>query len=103
MRLYRGGLAMAFVDYDGTHFFYEESGAGEPPLLLVHGIGNHTHFAPQIECFADSHRVIAPDLVGFGQSDAPQREYGIAAFAHDIGWLCEELELQDPVIVGHSM
>lgn len=94
---------MPTASLKGMHVFYEEAGDGDPPMLFVHGIGNHTHFAAQIECFADSHRVIAPDLVGFGQSDAPERDYGIAAFADDIGWLCDELELQDPVIVGHSM
>jgi pimeloyl-ACP methyl ester carboxylesterase len=83
--------------------FYEDVGSGDPPMLFVHGIGNHTHFAAQVDYFSRSHRVVAPDLPGFGQSDAPEREYGIAAFADDIAWLCDELDLHRPVIVGHSM
>lgn len=83
--------------------FYEETGAGDPPMLFLHGVGNHTHFAAQIDYFARSHRVVAPDLPGFGESDAPEREYGIAAFADDVAWLCDELELRAAVIVGHSM
>src|SRR5690348_6876673 len=94
---------MPVVDYERTRLFYEDTGAGEPPMLFVHGIGNHTHFAAQIAYFSRSHRVIAPDLPGFGRSDAPARDYGIAAFADDIAWLCDELELQRPVLVGHSM
>jgi pimeloyl-ACP methyl ester carboxylesterase len=86
-----------------TRIFYEDTGAGDPPLLLLHGIGNHTHFAPQIEHFSRSHRVVAPDLPGFGQSAAPKREYSITAFADDITGLCHELDLQGVVIVGHSM
>jgi pimeloyl-ACP methyl ester carboxylesterase len=48
-------------------------------------------------------RVVAPDLPGFGRSDAPEREYSIAAFADDISRLCDRLSLQGPAIVGHSM
>lgn len=94
---------MPFAAYNSLRIFYEDAGSGDPPMLFVHGIGNHTHFAAQIAYFSRSHRVVAPDLPGFGQSDAPEREYGIAAFADDIKWLCEELELNAPVIVGHSM
>jgi pimeloyl-ACP methyl ester carboxylesterase len=100
--LYQGGM-MPIVAYRGMHVFYEEAGSGDPPMLLVHGIGNHTHFAAQVEYFARSHRVVAPDLPGFGRSEAPEREYGISAFADDIVWLCDELDLHGPVIVGHSM
>lgn len=71
--------------------------------MFVHGIGNHTHFAAQIDHFAGAHRVVAPDLPGFGRSDAPEREYGIAVFADAIAWLCDELNLHEPVIVGHRM
>ena len=91
------------LDYDGTRVFYEDAGAGDPPIVLVHGIGNHTHFAAQVDHFSRSHRVVAPDLPGFGRSDAPEREYGIAAFADTIARLCDELDLDGPVVVGHSM
>jgi len=94
---------MPTVVYESMSVFYEEAGSGDPPMLFLHGIGNHTHFAAQIEYFARSHRVVAPDLPGFGQSDAPEREYGIATFADDVARLCEELSLRGPVIVGHSM
>jgi pimeloyl-ACP methyl ester carboxylesterase len=94
---------MPIAAYKGTRVFYEDVGSGDPPMLFVHGIGNHTHFAAQVDYFSRSHRVVAPDLPGFGQSDAPEREYGIAAFADDVTWLCDELDLQGPVIVGHSM
>ena len=83
--------------------FYADAGSGEPPMVFVHGIGNHTHFAAQIDYFSRSHRVVAPDLPGFGQSEAPEREYGIAAFADDVAWLCDELDLRRPVLIGHSM
>jgi pimeloyl-ACP methyl ester carboxylesterase len=94
---------MPTVAYNSLRVFYEDTGAGDPPMLFLHGIGDHTHFAAQLDYFSRSHRVVAPDLPGFGQSDAPEREYGITAFADDVAWLCDELDLHEPVIVGHSM
>ena len=94
---------MPIAAYRGMRIYYEDAGSGDPPMLFVHGIGNHTHFAAQVDHFSRSHRVVAPDLPGFGQSDAPERGYGIAAFSDDIGWLCDELDLHGPIIVGHSM
>lgn len=94
---------MPVAIYRNMHFFYEDAGSGSPPMLFVHGIGNHTHFAAQVDYFSRSHRVVAPDLPGFGESDAPERDYSIKAFAEDIAWLCDELDLREPIIVGHSM
>ena len=94
---------MPTVTHESMRVFYEEAGSGDPPMLFVHGIGNHTFFASQIDYFSRSHRVVAPDLPGFGASDAPEREYGIATFVDDVAWLCDELDLHAPVIVGHSM
>jgi pimeloyl-ACP methyl ester carboxylesterase len=94
---------MPIADRQGAAVFYEEAGSGDPPLVLVHGVGIHEHLTPQLKHFSLRHRVIAPDLPGYGKSDMPDREYTVAAFADDIAWLCDELELQHPVIVGHSM
>jgi pimeloyl-ACP methyl ester carboxylesterase len=94
---------MAVLDYNGSRVYFDDCGSGDPPIVFVHGIGNHTHFAAQIDHFSGAHRVVAPDLPGFGRSDAPEREYGIAVFADAIAWLCDELDLHEPVIVGHSM
>jgi len=95
---------MPSVSRNGASVFYEDSGAGEPPIVLVHGIGTHEHFAHQIDHFGRAHRVIAPDLPGFGQSDLPpERGCGISDYAEDMAWLCDELALRAPVIVGHSM
>ena len=60
--------------------------------------------APQFEHFARlGHCVVAMDLRGHGQSDKPRQSYAMAAFADDVFWLCTQLELTKPVLVGHSM
>jgi pimeloyl-ACP methyl ester carboxylesterase len=86
------------------NLFYEDIGSGDPPILLVHGgMDNHTHFVPQFEHFGTNHRTIAVDLRGYGQSDKPRQEYTIAGYADDIVWLCKELDVVNPVVIGHSM
>lgn len=59
--------------------------------------------SPQLECFARTRRVVAVDLRGHGRSDAPEQEYEIPGFAQDVAWLCGELSLERPVVVGHSL
>jgi pimeloyl-ACP methyl ester carboxylesterase len=89
---------------DGVVLAYEERGSGEPPLVFVQGwSGDRTYFAPQVEHFARSHRAVAVDLRGHGASGAPEGGYAIGDLADDVAWLCAELGLRRPVLVGHSM
>jgi pimeloyl-ACP methyl ester carboxylesterase len=61
---------------DGCKIFYREAGrADAPTLLLLHGFPTSSHmFRDLIPLLADRYRLIAPDLPGFGFSDAPDRE-----------------------------
>ena len=89
---------------DWVALFYEDAGKGAPPLLFIHGLGgDHTFFAPQFECLRRDHRVVAIDLRGHGQSDAPQQGYTVASLADDLTWMCYELGLYKPVFVGHGL
>ena len=89
---------------DGITLAYLDTGAGEPPFVFVHGwTCNHTHLAPQIEHFAAEHRVVAVDLRGHGESDAPEQRYTVQALADDVAWLCNLVHVERPVLVGHSM
>jgi pimeloyl-ACP methyl ester carboxylesterase len=89
---------------DGVKLAFAETGSGSPPIVLVHGwTCDHTYFAPQRDYFSARHHVVAVDLRGHGQSDKPKGPYTIAGFADDVAWLCRELGLSKPVIVGHSM
>jgi pimeloyl-ACP methyl ester carboxylesterase len=60
---------------DGNKIFYREAGeAGAPSLLLLHGFPTSSHmFRDLIPLLADQYYVVAPDLPGFGFSDAPDR------------------------------
>jgi len=63
------------VVVDGHRVFYREAGAPEhPALLLLHGFPSSSHmFRNLIPRLADCYHIIAPDLPGFGFSDAPDR------------------------------
>ena len=61
---------------DGNRIFYREAGpASAPAILLLHGFPTSSHmFRNLIPALAESYRVVAPDLPGFGFSDAPDRK-----------------------------
>jgi pimeloyl-ACP methyl ester carboxylesterase len=89
---------------DGVALAYEEAGRGDPPLLLVHGVACHRGvWAPQLDRFSQDRRVVAVDLRGHGESDAPTQPYTMQAFADDLAWMCRRLGLRRPVVVGHSL
>jgi pimeloyl-ACP methyl ester carboxylesterase len=89
---------------DGVALAYEDLNPGTSPIVFVHGWScDHTAFAMQAEFFSRSHRVISVDLRGHGNSDAPDQDYTMASFADDLAWLCSELALIKPIVIGHSM
>lgn len=62
-----------FTTVDGLKVFYREAGQpGNPVMLLLHGFPSSSHmFRDLIPRLADRFHVIAPDMIGFGHSDAP--------------------------------
>jgi pimeloyl-ACP methyl ester carboxylesterase len=60
-------------------------------------------FRAQAEHFARYHRVVSLDLRGHGESDKPQGDYPIAAYADDIAYIIDQLGLGRVVAVGHTM
>jgi len=84
---------------DGTRIFYREAGRRDAPaLLLLHGFPTSSHmFRHLIPQLADRYHVIAPDLPGFGFSDAPDRQqfrYTFENLAKVIGNFVEAVGLE---------
>jgi len=96
---------MPFVECDrGAKFYFEEAGAGGPSLLFVHGIGCDLHdFEPLMAAFQAKHRVVAVDLRGHGKSSPAVDGLALADYVADVEWLCRELGLYRPVLIGHSL
>ena len=95
---------MPHLDRDGVKLYYDDAGRGEPSMVFVHGwCCDRSHFSEQVAHFSPAHRCVSLDLRGHGESDAPNDACTIPALADDVAFVCDELGLRKPVIVGHSM
>ncbi|CAL9468296.1 3-oxoadipate enol-lactonase 2 [Streptomyces sp. enrichment culture] len=82
----------------------EATGPSATPLVLVHGHPfDRTMWAPQIEAFSASRRVVAPDLRGYGASPTGPALTDFARFAEDVEALLDELGVTSCVLAGLSM
>jgi pimeloyl-ACP methyl ester carboxylesterase len=80
-----------------------EAGTGEP-VIMLHGLGGtKASFLPSVAALAGSFRIIAVDMLGFGDSSKPLgASYGPAFQADAIAKLLDTLELERAHVVGHS-
>jgi pimeloyl-ACP methyl ester carboxylesterase len=93
-----------YAELNGLRLYYERAGSGEPELLFVHGwCCDRTAFRPQFEHFAHTHTVTALDLRGCGESDRPADGYTIPDFADDVARFCAVVDIERPVVIGHSL
>jgi pimeloyl-ACP methyl ester carboxylesterase len=80
-----------------------ELGEG-PALLFIHGLGGCWHnWLEQLPAFASTHRVLAFDLPGFGDSPMPAESVSIELYVRTASELLEQLDLQTADVVGNSM
>jgi pimeloyl-ACP methyl ester carboxylesterase len=87
----------------GHRVAYRLAGSG-PPIVLIHGITSSSQVwelvGPRL---ARHHMVLAPDLLGHGQSAKPRGDYSMGAFASGIRDLVLWLDLGRVSVVGHSL
>jgi pimeloyl-ACP methyl ester carboxylesterase len=87
----------------GSRVNYVEIGTG-PPLVFVHGLsGCWQNWLENIPHFSRSHRVIAVDLAGFGESELPQEEISMPGFGRFIDAFLGEIGVERATLVGNSM
>ncbi len=93
-RLTVGGRGVNAVDTAGDG----------PPLLFIHGLGALWQcWLLNMPPFMDSHRVIALDLPGFGQSEMPAGKISVRGYAQVVDEVCDQLGVESPAVVGNSM
>src|SRR5262245_9487995 len=94
---------MPYANINGFRMYFEEFGAG-PPVVFVHG---HTFdrriWDEQAGPLSRAYRVVRPDLRGHGRSESPADGHTVSQFAEDLAGLIGRLELDRPVVIGHSM
>jgi pimeloyl-ACP methyl ester carboxylesterase len=84
----------------------ERHGRGQPPLLLIHGLGGgRSHWRPLIDRLAASHDLLVVDLPGHGDSDPPDHRASLSAagYARRLARLLDELGLAAAHVAGHSL
>lgn len=95
--------ALEFRTIHGYRRAFRIAGSG-PVLLLIHGIGdNSTTWSTVHSKLAQRFTVIAPDLLGHGQSDKPRADYSVAAYANGMRDLMSVLDIERATVVGHSL
>ncbi len=92
-----------FLDLHGDRIAFLDEGHGEV-VLLLHGMGGSSAtWRSVIGPLSRKYRVIAPDLIGHGQSAKPRSDYSLGAFAVFLRDLLDELGVTSATIVGHSL
>ncbi len=95
--------SLQFLTIHGHRRAFRIAGSG-PAILMLHGVGDSsTTWEPVHARLAQRFTVIAPDLLGHGESDKPRADYSLAAFANGVRDLLAALEIDRVTVVGHSL
>lgn len=94
----------AFVTVGGIPFHYVQWGERGTPVVCVHGLtANAFCFQAIADGLAREYRVFAYDLRGRGDSGKPEQGYSVPLHAADLAGVIEQLGLERPVVIGHSL
>jgi pimeloyl-ACP methyl ester carboxylesterase len=103
MAIARSELRLRHVNIHGHEVGYRMAGEG-PAILLVHGVtGSSTTWREVMPVLAERFTVLAPDLLGHGESAKPRGDYSLGAFASGIRDLMVALDIDRATFVGHSL
>lgn len=92
-----------FLELHGDRVAYRDAGDGEE-LLLIHGMaGSSETWRSVMPALSKKFRVVAPDLLGHGQSAKPRGDYSLGAFAVWLRDFLDELGIGRASVVGHSL
>ena len=96
------GVTHRFVTTPRLTFHIAEYGTGSP-LLLLHGWPQHWYaWRKVIPLLAADHRVICPDLRGFGWTEAPDDHFATKDFVDDVLSLLDTMGVTQPLVIGHD-
>jgi N-formylmaleamate deformylase len=93
-----------YIEANGIKRHYTRTGGAKPPMILLHGITDlGLCWTSVAEVLESDYDVIMVDFRGHGLSDAPETGYDLTTSAQDIYGIIQVLDLQKPVIFGHSL
>jgi len=92
------------ISADGNEIHYQVQGQGKPALIFIHGwCCDRSYWDAQLPYFAHKYIVVAIDLAGHGESGLDRKEWTMGAFGEDVVAAVNKLNLEQVVLVGHSM
>lgn len=96
--------ATGVSEVNGIIMHYLRTGGDKPPIVLLHGLmSNGACWTPLARSLEEDYDVIMPDARGHGNSSVPNHGYSYYNLANDVLSLIDVLDLQSPVLLGHSM
>jgi pimeloyl-ACP methyl ester carboxylesterase len=91
------------IELHGHRVIYRIAGDG-PPVVLIHGMVNSSRHWERVALrLADRYTVVAPDLIGHGDSAAVRGDYSLGAHACSIRDLLTTIGIDRATVVGHSL
>ena len=93
-----------FAQVNGLRMHYLMAGKSGSPVILLHGYAQNSHmWRPLMKELAKTHRVIAPDLRGFGDTTKAESGYDKKTMAQDVHGLARSLGVDKAGIAGHDI
>jgi pimeloyl-ACP methyl ester carboxylesterase len=93
-----------FAQANGSRIHYLAAGETGSPVILLHGYAQNSHmWRPLMEQLGKTHRVIAPDLRGFGDTTKAESGYEKKTMAQDVHALARSLGIEKAAIAGHDI
>jgi pimeloyl-ACP methyl ester carboxylesterase len=89
---------------DNVVISYNVQGQGKPALVFVHGwCCDKRYWKFQVPHFSEQYKVVTIDLAGHGDSGFGRDDYTIEAFGGDVVAVVEKLQLDEVILIGHSL
>lgn len=99
------GVEIRHLHVNGVRYAVRESGLGEPVVLLHGFTGSSASLAGLMAALSEQYHVFAPDLLGHGDTDAPQdwQRYSMEHTIRDLESLLDALDVPATALMGYSM
>jgi len=98
----QAGIDSLHLKVNGQQIHYLKAGSGAPVVLVHGGASDSRDWVDTMAALSHRFTFYAPDLIGFGQSDRDENGYYLSDFSDFILEFIDALQLQRPVLVGHS-
>ncbi len=89
---------------DGITIAYQQYGSYSPALVFIHGWScDRSYWEEQSEFFSQKYQVVTIDLPGHGESGLGRKAWTIESYGADVAAVVKELDLQEVILIGHSL